>query len=251
MTGEPVRLSFKIDAFQPNTIPMARLAEYMTAIAAMIGERTSVHFVELKPGCIQIIHDVEYEAYPKIEARALEIRNGIAPDDAMSHYRALNKKLAEDNTFGIYVAQESGNQILEFPGVRAPKPMLIAPVEQATTIDGQIIGVGGRQLSAKVPVLIETADGIQACTTTRGMAKELRNFFLEEERRFHGPGQWVREESGAWRLKTFQITSHELLDHRPLSVLVEELRAVPSHLTDIADPWEELVGMRRDEGNVR
>jgi hypothetical protein len=249
MTGGPIRLSFRIDAYQPNTIPMARLAEYMVEIAAMIGERASVHFVELKPGSVQLIHDVEYEAYPKIEARALDIRNGAAPADAMKAYRTLDKKLAEDNTFGDYIVQDSGNNILDFPGARAPKPVSIAPVEQLTTIDGQIIGVGGRQISVNVPILIEMPDHIQPCITTRGMAKELRNFFLEEERRFHGRGQWTRDENGAWLLKTFTITSHEPLDNRPLSVLVDELRAVPSQLSEIPDPWNELM-KRRDEGEA-
>jgi hypothetical protein len=241
MTGEPIRLIFRIDAYQPNTIPMVRLAEYMVEIAVMIGERASVHFVELKPGSVQLVHDVEYEAFPKVEARALALRNGAAPADAMKAYQTVNKKLAEDNTFGAYIVQDSGNNIIHFPGARAPKPVSIAPVEQPTTIDGQIICVGGRHLSVNVPILIETTDRVQPCTTTRGMARELRNFFLEEGRRFHGRGQWIRDENGAWLLKTFTITSHAPLDNRPLSVLVDELRAVPSLISETADPWDELM----------
>jgi hypothetical protein len=68
-----------------------------------------------------------------VEARALDIRNGSAPADAMKAYRMLNKKLAEDNTSGTYVVQDSG-QILDFPGVSAPKPVSIAPVELVSSL---------------------------------------------------------------------------------------------------------------------
>lgn len=246
MTGGPIRLSFRIDAYRPNTIPMARLAEYMAELATMIGERASVHFVELEPGSVKVVHEVEFEAYPKVEARTRAIRDGHAPAEAMKAYQAVNRKLAEDNTFGTYVTQDGGAEILDFPGIRAPKPVSIAPVQQPTVIDGQVVGVGSRQVSTNVAVFIDTGDRVQSCVTTRGMAKELRNFFLEEARRFHGHGQWVREEAGAWMLKTFTITSHEPLDHRPLSTLVAELRAIPSRFNESADPWDDMMKLRRE-----
>jgi hypothetical protein len=229
---------------------MGRLAEYMADVATMIGERASVHFIQLESGSVQLVHDVEYEAYPKVEARASAIRNGTAPTEAMKAFRALDRKLAEDNTSGTYGAQGGGIDILEFPGVRAPKPAVIAPVEQPSTVDGQIVGIGGRQFSTNVPVLIDTGDYVQPCLASRGLARQLRNFFLEDERRFHGQGQWVRDERAVWRLRTFTITSHEPLDHRPLSVLVDELRAAPSRLSEISDPWGELTKSRLDESDL-
>jgi hypothetical protein len=250
MTKTPIRLIFKIDAYTPQTIPMARLAEYMADVADLIGERANVHFVEVGPGSVQLVHDVQYEAYPKVEARAASIQNGDAPAEAVKAYRALNKRLAEDNTSATYLTRKTGSAILDFPGVRAPKPIEIKPVEQPSTVDGQIVQVGGRVIKAKVPLLIDTGDGIVPCTTSRILAKELRNFFLEEERRFYGRGQWAREETGAWTLNRFEITAHEALDQRPLSALVDELRDVPSGFSELVDPWGDLIALRRDEGEL-
>lgn len=38
---------FQIDAYTPETITMARLAEYMTYLAQVLGETASVHFDRL------------------------------------------------------------------------------------------------------------------------------------------------------------------------------------------------------------
>ena len=38
---------FEIDAFTPDTIPMARLAQYLGDIARMMGQEASVHFARV------------------------------------------------------------------------------------------------------------------------------------------------------------------------------------------------------------
>ncbi|OYV52629.1 MAG: hypothetical protein B7Z78_05195, partial [Rhodospirillales bacterium 20-60-12] len=199
MVDGPIRLTFRIDAFRPSTIPMSRLAAYMADLSVLIGEDASVHFVELKDGSAELVHDVDYVAYPKVEARVFAVRAGTAPVVALKAYQDINRKLVEDNTFANYAPVEGGAEIIEFPGIRAPKPAQILPIEQTAMIDGQIVGVGGRQISSNVPILVDTGDRIQACVATRGMAKELRNFFLEDIRRFYGNGLWRREDDGEWR----------------------------------------------------
>jgi len=148
---DAIRLSFKIDAFQPDTIPMSRLAEYMADLATMLGERADVHFVKLEDGCVQLVHDVSFTAYPKVQARIAEVREERAPADAMNAYRVLNKKLAFDNTFATFAEATGGAPTaLEFPGVRAPKPIEILPVEQHGTLVGVVQGLGAR---ARHPII--------------------------------------------------------------------------------------------------
>ena len=247
MPHDPIRLSFKIDAYEPETIPLARLAEYMTELAAMIGERASVHFIQLEQGCVQLVHEVEYEAFPKVEARAHGVSIGDAPAEALNAYKALNKLLAGDNTFARYEVQGL-DPILEFPGITAPKPVEIAPVEQPGAIDGQVVGVGGRGYGNNVPIYVDTGAEVHHCTASRAIAKELGHFILEDERRFHGKAVWARDEDGAWTLKRFDIQSHDALDMSPLSSIVDQMRAVPSGLTQIPDPWGQIMRDRRDEG---
>jgi hypothetical protein len=89
---------------------------------------------------------------------------------------------------------------------------------------------------------------VHACVASRAVAKELGHFILGVERRFEGLANWQRDENGAWTMKKFVIRNHEPVETASLSELVERLRAVPSGLTEIPDPWGELMRDRRDEG---
>ncbi|WP_309605994.1 hypothetical protein [Phenylobacterium sp.] len=250
MAHDAVRLSFKIDAFEPDSIPMARLAEYMGDLAAMLGEKADVHFVRLEDGCVQLLHDVSFTAYPKVQERTTAIRGGVAPVEAMNAYKALNRKLAADNTFASYRELDAlAGLVLDFPGVKAPKPLEITPVEQPGALVGVVQGIGGRVISEKgVSVFIDTGDTVHTCTASRATAKELGPFILGEERRFEGTAQWRRDEDGAWTLRSFVIRTHEPLEGGALSDIVERLRAVPSGLSELRDPWGSVMADRRDEG---
>jgi len=250
LAHDAVRLSFKIDAFQPDTIPMARLAEYMADLATMLGEKADVHFVSLQDGCVQLLHDVAFTAFPKIQERTFAISLGTAPAEAMNAYRALNRRLAADNTFAAYGALDApAGPFLEFPGINAPKPLEIIPVEQPGTLIGVIQGVGGKNINdARIPVFIDTGDVVHVCAASRGTAKELGPFILGDPRRFEGVATWHRDEDGGWALKRFVIKTHEPVDDAPLSEVIDRLRRVPSGLTELRDPWGDLMRERRDEG---
>src|SRR5262249_48003725 len=143
---------FWIDAFTPATIPMARLAEYMAELAAMLGEAASVHFVRLKRGSTAIVHRVEYEAVPKVRERATAVRRGDAPRDALRAYENVNKMLRDDN--GTAALKEGNNAIIiPFPGIRNAEEKYAA-IRERGTIDGEIIRVGGPH--KWVPILITT-----------------------------------------------------------------------------------------------
>ena len=75
---------FRIDAFTPDTLPMERLAEYMTDLARMLGEPASVHFVRLDPGSTVLIQRIDEEAEPKVRHRVRTVRSGEGPADALA-----------------------------------------------------------------------------------------------------------------------------------------------------------------------
>jgi hypothetical protein len=60
------RLVFYVDAYSPETIPMAKLAEYMSDFAALLGRENAVHFAGLESGSTQIAAIVEPEDLPKV-----------------------------------------------------------------------------------------------------------------------------------------------------------------------------------------
>lgn len=63
-----------IDAFTPDSIPMARLAEYMGGFAALLGHREHVHFGKLKPGSLGLAARVDEIVRPKVDRRIDELR---------------------------------------------------------------------------------------------------------------------------------------------------------------------------------
>lgn len=225
---------------------MGRLVEYMAELAAMLGERDNVHFVELREGSAQLVHAIEREAYPKVSARTRAIATGEAADDAMAAYHNLNKKLAQDNASATYKRVEGGAEILPFPGARAPKPVDFLPIEQPGSIDGIIIGIGGRKTGKNmVPIVVDAGETIISCMATRMHVKQLSPYLFDAQRRFHGTGHWHRRSDGIWALKHFQIQSHEELDDTPLIDIVRRLRAIPSELDRSDNP---LTDIMRDRG---
>ena len=70
---------FKIDAYTPETIPMARLSEYMGQLALLLGEPAAVHFRKLTRGSTVLNAKIDREAAPKVRDRVVRVRAADAP----------------------------------------------------------------------------------------------------------------------------------------------------------------------------
>ena len=92
---------FKIDAYSPETMPMARLAEYLAQLAIILGELNAVHLVRLEGGSTIVVHKIEREAVPKVVDRVTSVRVGNGPLDAVRANRRINQFLREDNAVGV------------------------------------------------------------------------------------------------------------------------------------------------------
>ena len=46
----PTSYVFRMDCWEPGTLPVKRLAQYLEKLAVLFGEPESVHFVKLRPG---------------------------------------------------------------------------------------------------------------------------------------------------------------------------------------------------------
>src|SRR5436190_4533951 len=143
---------FKIDAYTPDSIPMARLAEYISDLAAVLGNRDRVHFNRVETGSTVPVIRVEWEAEPKVRERVRAVKMKEAPDEALKAARSIDRKLAEDNAVGV-LQDPTGGKVLRFPGRELLKKLVFGPISQAGTFQGVPIRVGGE--GDPVPIHLE------------------------------------------------------------------------------------------------
>ena len=156
---------FVIDAFTRDTLPMARLAEYMADLAVMLGEPESVHFIRVDEGSAVLVQQVDEPAVPKVRARTGLLRSGDAPPDALQAYRRANHRLRQDNAVGV-ITEAAGAEVLRLPGRELPEPLTFGAFNQEGSVDGVVIRLGGT--SDPVPVHIETpGQAVSHCYASR------------------------------------------------------------------------------------
>mgnify|MGYP000623573129 CR=1 FL=1 len=77
----PIEYRYIIDVFTPETLPMARLAEYMGLLAGMLGEPEYVHFDRLEPGSAVLVTRVDVIAATKVNQRIRGLSDRTAAED--------------------------------------------------------------------------------------------------------------------------------------------------------------------------
>ena len=248
------RLIFYIDAYSPETIPMAKLAEYMADFAALLGRDNAVHFAGLEDGSTKLAARVEFEDVPKVTARLNDIKRGNPPKDAVKVFETIDKRLANDNATGrILVEGEEGISepvtLLIFPGRDRPKSQSYGPFNQDGSLDGILIAVGGKDDT--VPLRLQNGEITYTnCDTTRAIARDLGKHMFEPIR-IYGTGRWMREVDNSWTLIRFRVHRFDVLGKDSLRDTVTALRAVGgSGWKDMTDPLAELNDLRRDDDEL-
>ena len=225
---------FRIDAWKPETLPMARLAEYLAKLAVLFGNKEHVHFVKVRKGSAVPELIVDEPAAPKVRERLRLAGSLDAPEDIARAHRDINRMLRDDNATGT-LRLKGGAKILDFPGRKTPLAEE-AVVHEFGELDGMVIRVGGKDES--VPVMLEGAEGAYyRCNTTREMARKLAGYLFGQTVRVAGRGKWRRTQEGAWELEAFNIEAFEALDETPLTDVITAMRKVEgSGWNELDDP---------------
>lgn len=236
----------RIDVFTPETLPMERLAEYMLQFARLLGEPERVHFVHVEPGSSVLLAHVEEIAVPKVDRRLAEAARGQGDPVALKALEHLDDMLANDNAIG-QLLDESGAEIIAFPGRNRPKPIEYGPFREEGVLEGVVIKVGG--MGETVPVWLQDTSRAEPykCRARRPVAKRLAKHYDSGLIRVFGTGSWVRLGTGAWLMRSFEIKSFELLDDAPLIDVIKQLHSVEG--ADWGDdPIGDLRKLRSGEG---
>lgn len=241
--------TFRIDAFTPETLPMARMAEYMAALAELIGFRDSNHFVRIEPGSARLVSRIDHQDAPKVRERLNVAGSPAAPKDLARAFKALDEMLADDNAIGD-IAGAGGAIIIEFPGRTRPTALAFPAFWQDGSIDGQIVSIGGRDKTAHL-ILQNGLLTYSNIDLPRAAARDLAAHLYGPKIRVFGRGKWERHPDGAWKLLSFIVDRHELLDDVALPEVLAEIRAMPGNgLMADSDIYNELMSLRGGEDEL-
>ena len=247
------RLIFSMDVYLPETIPMAKLAEYMADFAALLGMDNAVYFDRLTKGSTNVVARVEFQDLPKVTTRLQEIRRGNPPKGAEKIFEQIDSRLANDNAVGrVLIEGQDGAalaELLTFPGRSRPPAQSHGPFNQEGHLDGILIAVGGKD--DLIRLRLQNGEQMySSCETIRAIARELGKHLFEPIR-IHGSGRWLREADGTWTLIRFRVHRFEVLGTTSLRDTVTALRAAHgSSWKELDDPLAELADMRRDEDEL-
>lgn len=214
--------TFKIEDFKPENMPFSRLVEYYSEIKKLLGVTDNLHLLGIVEGshgsCFAIDRNFESE----LTKRLMSVNDGTAPQIAMRAKSKINAMLKEDGTSGVF-CDERGQNIVQFPGKRDDAASLIKVRDTATFV-GELYHLAGTKDDVKVRINTD-AYGVVFCTTTKDMAKSLRDFLFEEIK-ITGKGMWTRQENGTWQVDDFIITDFAPVKRESLSKAVSRIRAL-------------------------
>jgi hypothetical protein len=228
-----------IDTFTPDTLPMARLASYMREFAALLGSEERVHFKRVKKGSACLAAYSDDQAAPKVRSRLEEVVALTAPRPALKARQDLDDLLANDNAIGHI--EFDGARVIEFPGRLRPVQERIGPVRRATSVEGQIYQIGGKDET--INVHLRGKDGEVRAEVSIALARKLAPYLLFGKVRLFGEGEWYRL-NAKWERQNFTATDFAPLDSHSLADAMQEMQKVFSGVNpdDFTSVMAELRG---------
>lgn len=249
---------FTFDAYTPETIPLERLALYMTHVAKLFGHTEGVHFEKVLTGSTRSILNVEQEASAGVADRLHSVSLGMTANaEAYKSFDAINKLLKEDGAVGRLLRRHPHErdfaQVLYFKGRELPTPVRYGPFTESAEIDGELVRIGGKDNTAHA-VIVDAENKSWPGIVSRELAKELAQFlYAGPILRVKGEARWERQENGDWKLLEFKIGEFDQLEDKTLTESILKLRGFePTDWSLIDDLDEHIHGMRNDfDGGVQ
>lgn len=212
--------TFKIEDFTPESMPFGRLVEYYQEIKRMIGVADHLHLIDVVESSHGSAFKIDRNAESDLAKRLMAINDGSAPRNATRARDAINEMLREDGTSGSFY-DSRGVNVIPFPGNRAVESAQLR-VRGAASFVGELYHIAGTKDDAKVRISTD-AYGVVFCTTSREIAKALRDFLFEDVK-VSGRGMWAKSEDGKWDIDNFVIADFAPVKRESLRQSVNRLR---------------------------
>jgi len=245
MSDDAINYTFKIADFTPETMPFGRLVEYYAEIKKLIGVADHIHLIDVVESSHGSMFAVEKNHESALTKRLIAINNGSAPKPSLRAHSMINSMLKEDGTSGIF-GDQAGDNVIVFPGKRSDENTQIR-IRDTATFTGELYHIAGRQDDARVRIITD-AYGVVFCTTTKEIAKALRDFLFESVR-VSGRGTWIRLENGTWDVDDFSITDYAPVKQENFRSAVDSLRNIGVNWPD--DPLGDLHRLEDESGQIQ
>jgi hypothetical protein len=219
-----VTYAFRMDAWLPETLPLARLGEYATELSKLFGSEADLHLIKIRRGSAVPEIAVARTANGIVAQRLSLVGAADAPVELRKTYQKINQLLRDDSSSAT-LRVKGGAKLLDFPGCRTPLAEEVV-IRENGDIDGVVIRVGGKDET--VPVWLEGENKERlVCNATRAIAKELAAHLFGQAVRVSGAATWRRNAERIWMLDRFDIKDWQPLEDELLTTLVTRLRETP------------------------
>ncbi|MCA8893888.1 MAG: hypothetical protein KDJ20_00665 [Hyphomicrobiales bacterium] len=243
--AEYEELSFIIPGYTPETMPLNRLIEYLQQMAVVLGDPENLHLVEIRESSVAPVLHAPRATALEARERASRVQRGDGTKRQVEAYNRIRRMVRRDAAGTQHAGRpallKSPERILlEIPA--APDDSgVVEGLRQFTSIDGQLIRVGGAGDNAAIQ--LQELDGkiVSGFTARRQLAKELAQL-LYEPVRLMGVGQWGRNEDGVWTLERMLVQGYERIEDEDPDITLARLRDLD--VTWPADAWERLMSER-------
>lgn len=218
----------------PETIPMARLAEYMQQLAALLGQQADVRFVRVEKGSLNLhAKTVGGGNAGRVAARIEAVRHRRAPNDAMRAYNRINEMVYEDGG----PAHLSGPaQVLYFPGVKPVEETALRLADYGSVV-GRLYALGEGRAGVSARIRPRNGDSYIPCTASLEVGRNLRDHLFESVK-VCGRGIWIESASGLWSCESMHIDQVCQIKQGGLREAIDAVRAIQVDWPD--DPLHEL-----------
>ncbi len=240
-------LSIVIPGYTPETMPLDRLIDYLQQMAVVLGDPENLHLIEIRKSSVMpVLHAPKATALEARE-RAQRVQRGDGTKRQKDAYDKIRRMVRRDAVGATYAGRPAllktaERVILEIPAA-AEDLGVVEGLRQATSIDGQLIRVGGAGDDAALQIQLLDGRILSGFTAKRQLAKDLATL-LWEPVRLSGVGQWCRDSEGTWNLIRMQVQSFERLDEEDATLTLEKLRDL-----DVQWPEDAIERLQSERGD--
>jgi hypothetical protein len=237
------RFEFTLPGYTPETMPFDRLLEYLEQLAAILGQTSDLHLVDIKKSSTKPVFLMPRHAAVKARKRARETWEGGGPQKARDAYRRIRRMVSEDGGKPAVLSAREGT-VIEFPSVDLGADQEVGSLRQPTTVTGELIRIGGDAEDAQLLIKDMSGQVVAGCSADRDVAKRLAKHIYEPIR-VSGIASWHRDRLGRWKITRMRVQTFETVDSDSLT---DALLAVQSAIGEWPDnTLDTLLEMRRGE----